>query len=291
LRFRRRFGVLAVATVGAVLGSVMPGTAASAAVPGLLYVSAESNFDSTVYKAVRVFCPVGMQVIGGSYDLSGADGAVVLDDFIPAETNLLVGAGEIVGPGESSDGTTANWKVVATAVCATPLPNYSIQVQTSDFTNATSQAGRAKCPPGRSVISGGASLSNGFGQVSIVLLDIGNGVVEADGRTDVDGYSGSWSVTAYAICGDLLPGWHVVERLSPSGTFLSRTEIAFCSAGQVPIGVGWRTFGFIRGVVDRYFARARISTGTDPGVTVTAVGPAATANSWQLAARAVCVNS
>lgn len=290
VRFSRRFGVLSVVTIGAVLGSILPGTAASAAVPGLLYLSAETNFDSTVYKSVRVFCPAGMQVVGGSYDLTGAEGAVVLDDFIPSADNLLVGAGEIVGPGENSDGTTASWKVVATVVCANPLPGYSIQVQTSDFTQTTSQAGRATCPPGRSVVSGGASLSNGFGQVSTVLLDIGNGVVEADARTDGDGYSGSWSVSAYAICANPLPGWHVVQALSPSDVFLSRTVTAFCPSGQAPIGVGWRTFGNVAGIGDRYFARAAISTGTDPGVTVTATGPVSTVNPGQVAARAVCVD-
>jgi hypothetical protein len=288
VRFGRRLGGLAAAT--AVIGALLPGTAASAAVPGLLYLSAESNVDSTVYKSVRVFCPAGTQLIGGSYDLVGASGAVVLDDFIPEATNLLVGAGEITGPGESSDGTTASWKVVATAVCASPLPGYSIQSQTSDFAHRTNTVGAwASCPPGRQVVSGGASLANGFGQVSIVLLDVGSGVVEADARADVDGYSGSWSVTSYAICANPLPGWHVVEQLSPSGKHLSRTETAFCPAGQLPIGVGWRSFGIVVGVVDRYYARAAISTGTDPGVTVTAAGPQSTPNDWQLAARAVCV--
>src|SRR5882724_10560019 len=93
LRFRRRFGVLAMATV--VIGAMLPAVAASAAVPGRTFISGETNFDSTVYKSVRVFCPSGLQVIGGGYKLVGAEGAVVLDDFIPSADNLLVGAGEI----------------------------------------------------------------------------------------------------------------------------------------------------------------------------------------------------
>jgi hypothetical protein len=291
LRFRRRFGMWAVATVGAALGSMLPATAASAAEPGPLYLSAETNFDSQVYKSVRVFCPSGMQVIGGSYDLVGAEGAVVLDDFIPEENNLLVGAGEIVGPGEAANGTTASWKVVATVVCSNPVPGYSIQPATSDFTHTTGQAGRATCPPGRVVISGGASLSNGFGQVSIALLDVGTGIVEADGITDVDGYSGNWSVTAYAICGNPLPGWREVHNSSSSEASLSRTKTAFCLPGQAVISVSWRTLGAIIGVVDRYFARAAIvSTDTDPGVTATAIGPASTRNPWSVESRAVCVD-
>lgn len=292
VRFRRRFGVLTVTAVGAVLGAVLPATAANAAVPGLVYISAETNLDSTVYKSVRVFCPAGRQVIGGSYDLVGAEGAVVLDDFIPSADNLLVGAGEIVGPGENSDGTTASWKVVATVVCANPLPGYSIQVATSDFTNTTSQSARAFCPQGNeSVVSGGASLSNGFGQVSTVLLDVGNGVVEADARTDGDGYSGSWSVTAYAICATTHPsGWNVVQQLSPTAPFASRTETASCAPGQVAIGVGWRSFVTLVGIGDRYFTRAAFTSGTNPGGVTVSATQVGSPPSWQLATRAVCVN-
>jgi hypothetical protein len=290
VRFRRRFGVLVVATVGAILGSVLSASAASAAVPGLVYVSSETLSDSQVFKAARVFCPPGLQVIGGAYELSGAEGAVVLDDFIPSADNLLVSAGEIVGPGENSDGTTASWKIRATAVCANPLPGYSIQTSTSTFRRATDQTVLATCPAGKSVVGGGASLSNGFGQVSTILLSSGTAGVLAEGHTDVDGYSGSWSITAYAICANLLPGWHQVQQLSPEDVFLSRTETAFCPPNQVPIGVGWRTFGAVAGVVDRYFSRANISTGPNPGVTVSATGPDNTAHPWQLSARAVCVN-
>jgi hypothetical protein len=280
-----------VATVAAGLGSVVSASAASAAVPGLVPISAETSSDSQVFKQVRVFCPPGLQVVGGSYELTGAEGAVVLDDFIPSADNLLVSAGEIVGPGENSDGTTAFWKIRATAMCANPLPGYSIQVGTSNFTHTTSQAGRAFCPAGTSVVSGGASLSNGFGQVSTVLLSVGNGVVEADGQTDTDGYSGSWSITAYAICANnTLPGWHVVRQLSPTDVFLSRTETAFCSPGQAAIGVGWRTFVTLVGIGDRYFSRATFSAGPNPGVTVSATGQP-TNTPWELAAFAVCVNS
>lgn len=67
-----------------------------------------TSFNSAVYKSVRVPCPAGTVVIGGSYELQDAPGAVVLDDFIPSSTDLLVGASEIVGPGEPADGTTAS---------------------------------------------------------------------------------------------------------------------------------------------------------------------------------------
>jgi hypothetical protein len=290
LRFIRRFGVLATGT--AVIGAVLPAVAASAAtVPGRTFISAETNFDSTVYKSVRVFCPSGLQVIGGGYKLVGAEGAVVLDDFIPSADNLLVGAGEIVGPGEASDGTTASWKVVATVVCANPLPNYSIQTATSDFSNAPgTREVKAMCPPGRHTVSGGASLSNGFGQVSILLMTSGETTSTADAGTDLDGYSGNWSVTSYVICADQLSGWHEYQATSASGTTLSATSTSFCPGTDVAISVGWRTFGTVVGVIDRYHTQATFNTGSE-GVTTTAVGPQSASQNWQDASYAICVSA
>jgi hypothetical protein len=284
--------MLAVASVVGALGSAVSAAPASAAVPGLLPpLTVESNFNSTVYKSVRVFCPPGTQVIGGGYQLVGAEGAVVLDDFIPSPDNLLVGAGEIVGPGESSDdsGTDAPWKIVATVMCASTMPDYSIQPATSDFTSARPKSANAVCPPGRAVIGGGASLSNGLGQVSIQALVIGQSHVSAKADEDADTYSGNWSVTAYAICAATAPfGFHVAEQVRLT-TELGQTTTAFCPSGETAIGGGWiqsdPAFG-----VDRYITSSTISTSPDPGVTVAAVelsrGP-----EWSLRADTVCVRT
>src|SRR5690349_429401 len=117
--FRPRLSAVVVA-VGIIATSFVARAApAAAALPGLQYVTASTGSDSNVFKSVNVFCPGGLTVVGGGYQLSGPDGAVVLDDFVPSADggHLTVSAGEIVGPGEPSDGTTANWFIVATAVC------------------------------------------------------------------------------------------------------------------------------------------------------------------------------
>jgi hypothetical protein len=284
--------MLAVASVVGALGSAVSAASASANVPGLRPpFSAESDFNSTVYKAVRVFCPAGTQVIGGGYQLVGAEGAVVLDDFIPSPDNLLVGAGEIVGPGEPSDdsGTDAPWKIVATVMCASTMSGYSIQPVTSDFTSNRPKSELAVCPPGRAVIGGGASLSNGFGQVSIQDLSITSTGVKAQADEDVDGYSGNWSVTTYAICATVEPaGWRVVTQPTTT-TALGLTMTAFCGSRETPIGAGWfqsdPTFG-----IDRYITRSTISTNPDPGVTAAAVS-LRTGPIWSMTAAAVCVQS
>jgi hypothetical protein len=283
--------MLAVASVVGALGSAVSAAPASAAVPGLLPpLAAESNFDSSVYKSVRVFCPFGTEVIGGGYQLIGAEGAVVLDDFIPSADNLLVGAGEIVGPGEASDssGTTANWKVVANVVCASTLPGYSIQVGSSGFVNRRDNFATAACPSGRALIGGGESLSNGFGQVSTYHLDINAAQVTASAITDADGYSGNWSVTAYAICAASAPaGWHVATRTSSNDTQLSKGTTAFCDF-DAAIGAGWNVS--VVNNADRYIIRDTVSGGPDPSVST--LGTAVSDNGvvWPVQASAVCVN-
>jgi len=158
-------------------------------------VSASTGSDSVVYKSVTVSCPAGMQVVGGGYSLPGALGSVVLDDFIPTATSVKVGAGEVVGPGEPSDGTTANWSVTATATCANPLPGWQISEHTSVFAPGTSRIVSATCPIGEQAIGAFASLTNGWGQISIDALLLNNppgqaGWAQANATDDEDGYSG-----------------------------------------------------------------------------------------------------
>jgi hypothetical protein len=175
-------------------------------------------------------------------------------------------------------------------MCASTMSGYSIQPVTSDFASAGPKSELAVCPPGRAVIGGGASLSNGFGQVSIQDLAISSTGVSARAAEDADTYSGNWSVTAYAICAAAAPpGWQVLGQLT-STTELGKTTTAFCPSGQTAIGGGWRQTDPVFGV-DRYITRSTISIDPDPGVTVTAVELSTSNINWALTADAVCVQS
>jgi len=136
---------------------VLPAAPASAAVPGTVYVSVSSATDSNVYKSVTASCPTGKRIISGGYQLVGAPGSVVLDDFIPTATGVTVGAGEVVGPGEPSDGTTQSWRVIASAVCANELPGLTVGSQTSSFGATTGNSVEVDCPLGEKVVGAGSS--------------------------------------------------------------------------------------------------------------------------------------
>jgi hypothetical protein len=279
-------GLLAAALVSP---AVVAATPAAASVPGLLEVSAQSQFDSSVYKAVTVFCPAGMRVVGGGYSLGSAYGAVVLDDFIPSADRVRVGAGEVVGAGEPSDGTTESWYVVAIAYCANSLPGYTIVNATSDYRTGSSRGIQANCPAGTVAIGGGASLANGFGQISFTDLRVlnGNGT-SATASQDEDGYSDPWSITAYAICTtNGLPGLQTVFGFETPNSVALHSVNAYCPAGKVAIGGG-------AGVDINQAIPVELTTSTDnhtPGIRVWSnEDQSRYPGNWSTYAEAVCAD-
>jgi hypothetical protein len=282
---RQRVGtsLIAIAVVTAAVTLVAP-LPASASIDGLQFVTASTAFDSTVYKAVTVACPSGTQVIGTGFQLVGAPGFIVLDDLIPTATTLRVGAGEIVGPGEPADGTRQNWRIDATALCGFPPLDLQIASLTSSFGSGPARDAFVLCPSGRELIGGGASLSQGFGQISMELMGTGDTFVDAFAEQDDDGYTGSWSVTSYAICAFPIPGLQKVVTTTASNSFTPKTTTATCPAGTRALGGGWSMNGqgqvYITG----------ISTQTD-GETVTAYEDGnGYSGDWSLTAYAICAN-
>lgn len=298
--FTSRFatGVVAVILTAASMVAVAP--SASAAVPDLSYLGAFSAKNSDVYKAVQVLCPPGKKIFGGSFDLQGAEGAIVLDDFIPfdngVQSGLIVGAGEIVGPGESSDtsGTSAQWQIAATAVCGTPPPGYAIHRQSSVFPNLPSQTADATCPGEKRVLGAGASLTNGFGQVSVSVLEIvSTSSVRATGLEDKDRYSEQWVVTAYAICADAtLPGWGVAFNRTPVDNSVTKTTTALCPGPVKVTGAAWGIFRHSdnQDDADRYIVRTNLANTPGPTNTATAVATEPGSERWMLEAYVVCAD-
>lgn len=213
---------------------VLGAAPAAAAVPGLQVVSVTGAFDSATLKSVTATCPTGKRVVGTGFHLLGAQGDVVLDDVRPTATSVVVSAGE------DQDGTTASWKITALAVCANPLPGLEIVTVTSAFGSSTGKSAFAFCPSGKRVVGTGAALTNGFGQVSIGNLTISDTGVFAFGIDDQDGYTGGWSITAYAICANPLPGLTVTPgNGSASDSSTQKLVSANCTSGKVALGLGW----------------------------------------------------
>jgi hypothetical protein len=87
-------------------------------VAGLVRVSASSASNSNDFRSVTATCPAGKVLTGAGFELNGATGEGVVDDFRPsggaatAPTSVLVGAYE-------EDAFAGNWSNTTYAICAT----------------------------------------------------------------------------------------------------------------------------------------------------------------------------
>jgi hypothetical protein len=82
---------------------------------GLKLVEGFSAHDSAAAKSARAVCPSGKRVVGAGSEISGGLGQVLLDDLTPDQALT----GVTVTGFEDQDGTAADWRVHAYAVCAT----------------------------------------------------------------------------------------------------------------------------------------------------------------------------
>jgi len=241
-RIRRLLATaLAVGLVSAAVSVVLP--ASPAAAVGLLQLeraNGSSATNSNPYKSVTISCPNGGAALSANYSIIGAPGKVVLDDLIISQGSVTVSAGEIVGPGEAPDGTPENWRIQAFAVCTPWILNY--QQATSGFAVGSSRFVTVNCPAGQRVLGFGASLAQGFGQVSISNLWVNESSVTAIAHTDDDGFSGSWSVTAYAVCTSSNVGQQIVHGPTNPSTS-ARFSSGLCPSTKQLVGVGWEQTG------------------------------------------------
>jgi hypothetical protein len=99
-------------------------------------------------------------------------------------------------------------------------------------------AALANCPAGKVVLGGGATITGGMDQVVLSAS-----IPASDGRTylaagrAVPGFTGSWSVAAYAICAPAPVGYEVISTsIATSETFqLGRAD---CSPGKRALSAG-----------------------------------------------------
>jgi hypothetical protein len=148
------------------------------------------------YAAVTATCPDGKKAIGaGAYsdadfplhairpsaDLKSSFAEVYRD-----ETPYVPGTGTVI--------------VVASVICVTPMRGLQRAMATTDFGPAGAKAVVATCPAGTVPHMVTASLAGGSGEVYINTMVPGLNSAIVDGREDVTGFAGNWSLSAIAIC-------------------------------------------------------------------------------------------
>jgi hypothetical protein len=166
--------------------------------PGLERVVATSATNSS-NKSISAVCPGGKKLLGAGGEITNGSGQVVLDELRP-RADLT---GVLITGLEDGNGYAGNWSVTAYAVCATPPAGLQRAAATS-ASDTNDKSVQANCPGGKRPLGTGGEVNSGGGQVSMDLspFTVVDDVVGANARAfeDDTGFTGNWSVTAYAIC-------------------------------------------------------------------------------------------
>jgi hypothetical protein len=242
------------ASLALVLGTqLFVGAQPAAAMPGLVKRIATSPTNSVSPKTATAICPAGTRVIGGGgwvFTISATDEKKVI--LTRLEPVVSVSGDQYVVTGmEVAPGITGNWWVEAYALCANTPVGHEITTATTTPSSSATQQTAAICTGSKKVYGTGARINNPGGQVTLQLTrwDNTRGIARVTAKEDANGYSGTWNVTAYAICANDLPGFvsssagtptnsqdaKLATVHCPDGTFVHSTAVA--SSGTPP-GLG-----------------------------------------------------
>ena len=189
--------VLALTTVQAVAV-----TAASAATipPGSVQVvSVASGFSTAPSRTTSAVCPAAKpRVLGGGFTTTGTH-------IVVTEAQPIAGGPDSYQVTAQTDevGTTPSWQLLVYAYCSNVAPGWQVVTTTSSTTSDPFNQVIPTCPSGKAVVGTGGKINNGAGQVQLLTQGIGSlapNRMSAAGTEDLNGFSGSWSVTGYAIC-------------------------------------------------------------------------------------------
>src|SRR4051794_16201776 len=174
-----------------------------------------------------------------------------------------------------------------TTVVASPasaaVPGLTIVSNTSANNPTSPKPITATCPPGKSVLGSGAQITGGGGDVVIDDLVPSANTVFVTAYENHAGVAANWSVTAYAICANPLPGLTIVSNTSANNPTSPKPITATCPAGTRPVGSG--------AVVSNAFGEVAIDQLRPDAFGVTARGVenhAGFAANWKITAYAVC---
>ncbi|GHJ43354.1 hypothetical protein Cs7R123_06960 [Catellatospora sp. TT07R-123] len=143
-------------------------------------------------------CGPGRSVVGAGGRINEGVPDVVLEDVVPSADLKTVTVRGVEIPGSTDD----DWSVTAYAVCAdTPAGLQRVPFPTSSSSDSH-QSVSGSCPAGKALYGTGVEVNAGNGHVLLSGLNaITADKMSAWADEIVGGYSGSWSITAYGICG------------------------------------------------------------------------------------------
>jgi hypothetical protein len=164
-------------------------------IPGSQLVTVAGFSNGANETAVRAECPAGKRLLGAGGAINNTFGGRTILTGTSLEASTIA---EIRGH-EIPAGDLSNWRVVAHAICAPALPGQVQATLPSAFDSAGAKTRGIGCPAGKNLLGGAGSVT-GAGEVVLDDLRPSPTGYTALAREDADGFGGSWSVAAGAIC-------------------------------------------------------------------------------------------
>lgn len=276
------------ATVALAVGMAVAGVAVAPpaqAVSDVFRVDGTSLVNSNTTKSATAPCPAGTKVYGAGAFIVDGNGKVTLERVLPDLSLTQVSA-----TATENGAFAGDWRVVAEAICGTPVANLQPIVENSVSSSSTSKSVSPDCPAGTKLYGLGGITIGGTGRV--VLDDFTpNAALSGAVVTAYENgtFTPNWSLTAYAICGN--PAATMVRQVTnppiPFDSTSPKSErSATCPAGTKVHGVGGEINGGVGSVVleDLQFTAALTES------TAKAYEVNAYASNWQVTSYVVCAS-
>ncbi|MFC4018839.1 hypothetical protein ACFOW4_12930 [Micromonospora sp. GCM10011542] len=284
--------MLGVAVTAAV---VVPASPASAAVPGLVRISATSAFNSNDFHTITAVCPAGKVLTGTGYELNGATGEAVVDDLRPNGGPATVPTA-VTATAYEADAFAGSWSVTAYAICANPVAGLVRVAAVSTNSSNSFRTITAACPAGKVLTGTGYELNGVTGEAVVDDFRPNGGVAAAPTSVNVGAYEAdatalNWDVTAFAICAGPLPGLVRTSAVSSNSSADFRSVTATCPVGKVLTGAGYELNGAAgEVVVDDFRPSGGVATAPTSD-TAGAYEEDAFAGSWVNTSYAICATA
>lgn len=281
----------AVASVGIAAAMALVGPVPAAqALPGLTRVAAVSADDSSATKVVTATCPANTSVIGGGgYVPTIREPSRSGELFITALRPVVspFGTGFRAQASEDETGFDDSWRLVAVAICAPAPAGLEYRWSTSTHSSASSRTAAVACPSGKRVIGTGGVVNEGGSQVALASFfptpdALTHAIAQA--HEDETGYAGGWSVTAWSVCADPLPG---LERVTGVGPHAPGSMLVDCPRAKRLHSVGAVLSG---GTGQARLDAAFPAAGMESALVVANEDETGYGQPWSLTAIAVCAN-
>jgi hypothetical protein len=170
---------------------------------------------------------------------------------------------------------------------AAPVTGVQLVTAASSYSSSFSKIVTSTCPPGKVALGGGGRVVDGDGYVFLTGMEPGPNTFKATALEQAVGHGGAWSLRAYVVCSDPVPGWELVQyqEWSPAGAREHQARVS-CTAGRRVLGAGALVdFG-----VDTTLQWVRPGEQNGTGFVV-AAGVADIIDPFRLTAYAVCADA